>query len=74
MYLLCVYIVVVPVVGVCLCASVTSCFLSLLVFWWLYMCLRISGFRLLCGASGLGSEVCVVFVCWRRLLGCVCFL
>jgi len=53
---------------------VSSDFLSLLVFWWLCVCLPVSGFRSLRGAFGLGSEVCVVFVCWRGLLGCVCFL
>jgi len=63
MCLFCVYVVVVVVgVRLSLRASMSSHFLSLLVFWWLCMCWAVAGFRLLRGAFGLVIEVCRVVI------------
>jgi len=68
-----VYVVVVVVsVSLSVCESVSCYFLSLLVFWWLCVCLPVSGFCLLRGAFSFVIEACGVFVFWYCLLGCVC--
>jgi len=78
--LLCVVVVVVVVVGVrvSMRAPVSSHFLSLLVCWWLCMCLAVSGFRSLGWAFGLVIEVCRVVIVLVLSVGlwvlCVCIL
>jgi len=73
-------VVVVVVVGVrvSMRPSVSFPFLSLLVFWWLCMCLAVSGFRSLRGAFGLVIEVCRVVIVLVLSVGlcvlCVCIL